>query len=270
MYADREACLAAGMNDHVGKPFDLHLLVQTLIRHTRWAERSLPLPAPGGGVPLPGAAEPAPANWPAGLDIDQALARMGGQGQLLQRAIAAFVADARLLPERLEQALQQGLLVQVTRELHSAKGLAATIGASALSGLAADAEKQVAAAQVAQDCAGVVAQFSQQLLAELPALEAVARRLQGAQVQPPASAAGRGSQGDRAQWQRLLASLQASDMVAMELHAELRQHLDPVADAKMEPALQTLDQAMADLDFEAAATACEQLVRLLDTHDART
>ncbi|MBA3590215.1 CHASE domain-containing protein, partial [Methylibium sp.] len=35
MASDREACLAAGMNDHIGKPFDLGHLVATLRRHTR-------------------------------------------------------------------------------------------------------------------------------------------------------------------------------------------------------------------------------------------
>ena len=37
MASDREACLAAGMNDHVGKPFDLDHLVRVLQRHGRAA-----------------------------------------------------------------------------------------------------------------------------------------------------------------------------------------------------------------------------------------
>jgi CheY-like chemotaxis protein len=34
MDSDREACLAAGMNDHVGKPFNMAHLVQVLLRVT--------------------------------------------------------------------------------------------------------------------------------------------------------------------------------------------------------------------------------------------
>jgi two-component system sensor histidine kinase/response regulator len=33
MASDREACLAAGMNDHVGKPFELDHLVAVLAQH---------------------------------------------------------------------------------------------------------------------------------------------------------------------------------------------------------------------------------------------
>jgi len=34
MASDRDDCLAAGMNDHVGKPFDLNHLVEVLLRLT--------------------------------------------------------------------------------------------------------------------------------------------------------------------------------------------------------------------------------------------
>ncbi|MBA3624362.1 MAG: PAS domain S-box protein, partial [Methylibium sp.] len=46
MASDREACLAAGMNDHIGKPFDLGHLVATLRRHTRRSAGAAQ-PAPG-------------------------------------------------------------------------------------------------------------------------------------------------------------------------------------------------------------------------------
>ncbi|MCF8209697.1 MAG: response regulator [Rhodoferax sp.] len=42
MASDREACLAAGMNDHVGKPFEIDHLVTTLLRNIG----SLPTPQP--------------------------------------------------------------------------------------------------------------------------------------------------------------------------------------------------------------------------------
>ena len=38
MASDRDACLAAGMNDHVGKPFDLNDLVQVVRRQAHWGD----------------------------------------------------------------------------------------------------------------------------------------------------------------------------------------------------------------------------------------
>jgi hypothetical protein len=38
MAGDKEACLAAGMNDHIGKPIDLDSLVNTILRHCRPVE----------------------------------------------------------------------------------------------------------------------------------------------------------------------------------------------------------------------------------------
>ena len=35
MASDREACLAAGMDEHVGKPFELDHLVSTLLKLCR-------------------------------------------------------------------------------------------------------------------------------------------------------------------------------------------------------------------------------------------
>lgn len=54
----------------------------------------------------------------------------------------------------------------------------------------------------------------------------------------------------------LLTALQASDMCAMEMHATLRQ---TVGDGEAQ-AMAPLDAAMADLEFEAAAVECEQLI----------
>jgi CheY-like chemotaxis protein len=44
MASDRAACLAAGMSDHVGKPFDLDHLVAMLIRYAGKAGARQPEP----------------------------------------------------------------------------------------------------------------------------------------------------------------------------------------------------------------------------------
>ena len=263
MQSDRQECLDVGMNDHVGKPFELGQLVQTLITHTGW---EVPANAPVAAAPVDASAQP----WPEGLDIALALSRMGGNRQLLQRAISAFVDDARQLPARLEQARLAHDLPRQKREWHSFKGLSATIGATALSALAVQCEKRVQDLEPAvaeADTARLVALLAQQL----PLLEAVARRLQGDLQHSVAQAADPAPQqepafgpAERAQWlvpfRALLQALQACDMEALELYAALCQRLGP-AQAQ---ALQALDLAMADLEFERAATECQKLVLLLD------
>ena len=84
MAGDREKVIEAGMNDHIAKPIDVAQLFQTL---ARWVQ---PEQAPSsvvtariddlaGGVPdIPG------------LDLTNALARMGGSAKLLRRMIDRF------------------------------------------------------------------------------------------------------------------------------------------------------------------------------------
>jgi hypothetical protein len=60
----------------------------------------------------------------------------------------------------------------------------------------------------------------------------------------------------------LLRALRNSDMVAMELHAAMRQQAGDALSLHMEP----LDAAMADLEFERAALECEKLLAETGQH----
>ena len=68
MASDREACLAAGMNDHVGKPFELRHLVRTLLRwaghavRPQDADREAPAAAPAL-LPAPIPNPDLPTEW---------------------------------------------------------------------------------------------------------------------------------------------------------------------------------------------------------------
>jgi HPt (histidine-containing phosphotransfer) domain-containing protein len=204
----------------------------------------------------PAAPVPAPAqHWPQEVDVELALARMGGNRGLLQRALQAFVHDAGQLPQRLEQGLQAGDLAQLGRELHAFKGLAATVGVQQLAALAAQAEKMLQAPQPETVQAQVLAPFIERLTQLLPILQGVADAL----APGAAPAAGKRAMDGLAlrDLKDLLTALQASDMAAMELHAQLRQSLD----ASLAPAMEPLDAAMAELEFDIAAAACEKLVR---------
>jgi len=105
MASDREACLAAGMNEHVGKPFDLNHLVTLLLRHVPHVavlQKGATLVAGASTATTPAADAP---GWiPSVLDVDTAMARMGGAQALYVRAARAFAAE---LPDQLRQVRQQ-------------------------------------------------------------------------------------------------------------------------------------------------------------------
>jgi hypothetical protein len=63
------------------------------------------------------------------------------------------------------------------------------------------------------------------------------------------------------QLKELLEALRASDMDAMELHARLRQSID----ASLVDTMQSLDEAMSNLEFEQAADECNKLVHQFET-----
>ncbi|MET3603283.1 PAS domain S-box-containing protein [Sphaerotilus sulfidivorans] len=140
MPGDRIACLAAGMNEHVGKPFDFDALVRVLLRLT--GRRMGARPA-AQALRLPESMRLHAAR--AGLDLDGALDRMSGRLDVLRRFAAALVPTLQGCCAQLEAHLSRGEQAEAVRQMHSLKGLAATMGAADLSRLAAQAEKALAA-----------------------------------------------------------------------------------------------------------------------------
>jgi len=261
MASDREACLRVGMNDHVGKPFELPVLVQTLVRHTGWTPHAEPAATGAASAP---AAVLDDLPWPPGVDVPGALHRMGGNVGLLQRATAAFVQDARTLPARVSALIKSGALADARRELHTIKGLSASLGINELALLASNAEKLAIAPSEQSALQAACDTFSQHLGQMLPALVAVAERLAVAVKQSEAATRSEGAGLAAAEklqvvasLHKLLAALEVSDMAAMEIHADLRQTVDDALGESM----QALDSAMADLDFELAATECGNLIK---------
>lgn len=193
---------------------------------------------------------------------------MGGNRSLLQRSIRAFMHDAQGLYERVTGLINREARADARRELHTLKGVAATLGATRLAELAARAEKAVDDVSGGAKMDALLQQVAQQVAEVLPALRQVSDRPGGAV--PPQDAAvslapgrepdnGLTQHGARTQLAELLLALQESDMVAMELHAAVRQHGDEALSCLLEP----LDAAMADMEFERAAVECEKLITQL-------
>jgi CheY-like chemotaxis protein len=148
--ADRERCLAGGMDGYVTTPFEPSVLFEAVERDNDQPET---------------ASQPRSIDGPASSAIDEAqlLQRLRGDRELMTDVLRLFFED---LPERLERlraAAADGDMVRVGRAAHTLKGTAATAAAT---GLAAEAGRIEALARlgdhdaVARSLAGLDAELA--------------------------------------------------------------------------------------------------------------
>jgi PAS domain S-box-containing protein len=147
---DRQNCLAAGMNDHIGKPVDPALLYSKLLK---WLPRKPPaapqtvpetVSAPAAhGAPWP---TPTPAfSEIPGLDYALGLKQMSGNAAVFEKLLRQFTAGAEKDIAALRQALDQSDTEKMRRLAHALKGSASTLGAMPLHALANELEHSLRA-----------------------------------------------------------------------------------------------------------------------------
>jgi two-component system sensor histidine kinase/response regulator len=173
------------------------------------------------------------------------------------------------MPEQLNafaQQHQQGTTPDHARRvLHTLKGLAATLGASALSSEAASAEKTMVAGLSTSQHRAITAQVCTAITEALPSLLNLLQALEQAHAGQAANGAGSGVGDAAAQLDRpalvaalgsMAALLQADDMESMNAFAKLQQQFgDALGDE-----LNALEAAMQDLAFDLALPHCQALV----------
>jgi PAS domain S-box-containing protein len=124
--ADREACLAAGMDDYVSKPIRTEELAEALARSaTRDNGRSTE-------------AEAAPTQTSSGVIDQEALGRLRetvGGDEALEDVMGTFLEDTENILAALRDDIESGRAAEVRRHAHSLKSSAASFGASRLSDL---------------------------------------------------------------------------------------------------------------------------------------
>jgi len=266
MASDREACLAAGMNDHVGKPFDLSNLVATLLRHTGRTATPAAFQEPRSST-LP--TELLEAAQERGIDLAAALARMGGNSFAYQRSLQSFFKELATLPDRLASLLQEGRFDESRRLMHTFKGMAGTLGIRPLARLAANAEQHFGAVETAAPQDALIRELNALVATTMRDVQHVADALQRS-LQPEiplprtTSDAGLAEVADPAGLCRSLAELmqllRAADMHALDVFEQLqRNHPAHIRDA-----LRPLDEAMISLDFDLALSECRALHERFD------
>jgi PAS domain S-box-containing protein len=132
--ADRDACLAAGMNDHIGKPVNPALLYEILLR---WLDKSRKTPRMAATPVPPAAAPPSTLATEAldhvdALDVVRGMSLFAGQRTLYLQALGYFVDLYREGLASVGKYLDAPGSVSreaVGREIHSMGGAAAALGA---------------------------------------------------------------------------------------------------------------------------------------------
>ncbi len=244
---ERQRCLDAGMNDFVAKPFDIETLVACIRRLCRGA-------ADDGAAegPNPPAA---PTHYEqvlppgAGLDLDQALARLGGQRDLLQSLLAQFMPRAAEAAATARALLDGGTWADARRYFHTLRGGAAQVGAHGLAATARDLEHAAADARPQADWPDMLARLAREADA---VVEAIAKATPGAPPPASSNAAGDTELEKIAAFRGMLAR---DDVAAIETFRSVEAHL---AAYLPPPALAALKSAVERLDFAAAAAILDE------------
>jgi CheY-like chemotaxis protein len=115
MAGDRERFLAAGMNEYLAKPLDIDAF-HAALRHSLSSISSSPLEGDPSLV----------------LDREKTLKRLKGDAKFLRLLYTTFNNDSLARMERFQSAIAEQDYIQVQRQAHSLKGVAATIDAGRL------------------------------------------------------------------------------------------------------------------------------------------
>ncbi|GAJ96384.1 response regulator [Agrobacterium sp. SHOUNA12C] len=144
--AERQNCLAAGMNDHISKPLDPAQLLAAL---SRWIR--LPLVTDGPGLASPASAQQITISPFGGLpsalppfDLEAALVRVNGNEPLLRKLIVDFGRKFADVVPTLSRHIENGDFEQGRILAHTLKGVSTTLGLSEVATLATMLEERLA------------------------------------------------------------------------------------------------------------------------------
>lgn len=138
--SDRDLCLQAGMNDHLAKPFDIHVLVNKI-----WALRGSTSNSLVEADDKKSISEVGTENLTNRVLIEpvaKILDRFNGNSDLAGRMCHRFRNEVAQSISKIEAASEKQDLDELTSCFHALKGISATLGASSLASFASLLEAQ--------------------------------------------------------------------------------------------------------------------------------
>ncbi|MGE4071218.1 MAG: ATP-binding protein [Lysobacterales bacterium] len=250
---DRAQSRAAGMNAHLAKPIDVQSLVATLLALAR----------PGSIQELMSGSTSASPGLPDDelpvLALEPALARLAGHRTLYAQMARLFAQEQGESVSRLRTALSQGDRIEAARAAHTLKGVAATLGAEALSALSSQLERALKRGTDPEELQRLSDRLADALAQAIVALERAAEELAPAADHAVATEDFESSAFVQC-LDRLVVALVDSNMAALDHFSELRE----LATADLLPALRNVEDALGRLDFSTALDACRRVEAALE------
>lgn len=121
---ERQRCFDAGMNDHIAKPINPEVLLETVARACRTVS-------------------PNRFSTVVGLDTDDGLRRVAGNEKLYVKLLHQFADQQADAPQQIAEQLAADDLATAERTAHTVKGIAGNLGARGVQTAAGDLEKAI-------------------------------------------------------------------------------------------------------------------------------
>lgn len=258
MAQDREACYAAGINDHVAKPILPQELLQILIK---WVRPDAQRDASCAVTGRPDRVPPVFEQGMPGFDFADALALLNGDKDKLRRLLLRFAGEFADTSEKLSDFLVSQKPAEAVALAHKIRGAAANLGAVELGDAAARLEEALFAG--AGDAA--MMRFDAALSSALTIIEGLASPGSGDAAGPrPACGACRVHSATEL-FGRLRLLLDGNDFVPHDLMQALKTAL-PCHD--MQERLSEIEKHVRNFNYVPAQQAVAQLA-CLEGHDFR-
>ena len=250
MVEERQRCLEAGMNDHVGKPIDPDALFATLMR---WARPGQVQAAESG---TRAAKPPEDVIFPDidGVDVAGALKRVAGNKGLYRDLLMQFAAQQAEMNSRISAAIERGDHKLAERIAHTVKGVAGNIGLGKVFTAAEKLERAIG--EVDSAVPSLTEQFTEVTSRQAQAIQ----HAMGDVMLDRRAAAGESPRFDARAVSAAIAHLRAlietSDGDAGEAFLTLEGALQGTCD---KPQLCALSVAINEFDFEAARMKLDEI-----------